>query len=169
MTRKETTAIALKCFALYILAQVIISLPIFAGLGMKLGYYGQHDIPNFWIFALCVLCIFIGFVVAFLIWKTTNSLLTKESISPEDAKGDLSADGVMKIILACIGIYFAINAVVAFPRVFVDFQIAKKIADQQSLISAITLGSVVLQLILGFLLIAKPAKWVKMIQAIGEK
>ncbi|MEE9369824.1 MAG: hypothetical protein V3V05_13340 [Pontiella sp.] len=169
MTRKETTAIALKCFALYLLAQVIISLPICAGLGMKLGYYGQHDTSKFWIFALCTLCTLIGLLVAFLIWKTTNSLLTKETTSPEDSTGDLNADGVMKIILACMGVYFAINAIIAFPRIFVDFQIAKKIADQQSLVSAISLGSVILQIIFGCLLISKPAKWVKMIRSVKEK
>ena len=169
MTRKETTAIALKCFALYLLAQVIISLPICAGLGMKLGYYGQHDTSKFWIISLCTLCTLIGLLVAFLIWKTTNSLLTNKTESIEEPTGDLNADGVMKIILACMGVYFAVNAVIAFPRAFVDFQIAKKIADQQTLVSAISLGSVGLQIVFGVLLIAKPAKWVKMIRSVKEK
>ena len=169
MTRKETTAIALKCFALYLMAQVIISLPVFAGLGMQLGYYGHHDISKFWIVALCTLCTLIGLLVVFLIWKTTNSLLKKDTSSTEDTLGDLNADGVMKIVLACMGVYFSVNAVIAFPRVFVDFQIAKKIADQQSLVSAISLGSVILQIVFGCLLIAKPAKWVKMIRSVKEK
>lgn len=169
MTRKETTSIALKCFALYLLAQVIISLPIFAGLGMKLGYYGQHDMSKFWVFALCTLCTLIGLLVAFLIWKTTNSLLSKETTSLEDSTGDLNADGVMKIIIACMGIYFSINAVIAFPRAFVDFKIAQNMEGQQSFVSASSVVSVVLQIVFGCLLIAKSETWVKMIRSIKEK
>jgi len=168
MTRKETTAIALKCFALYLLAQIIISLPIIAGL-VELGYYGQHDTSNFWIFALCTLCTLIGLLVVFLIWKTTNSLLTKEMTSPEDATGDLSVDEVMKIILACMGVYFSINAIIAFPQAFVAFQIARNFSGQQPLILAVSLGSVILQIIFGYLLIAKPAQWAKIIRSVKEK
>ena len=169
MTKKETTAIALKCFSLYLLAQVIISLPMCAGLGMKLGYYGQHDTSKFWIVVICTLCTLIGLFVAFLIWKTTNSLLTKETTSPEDSTGDLNADGVMKIILSCMGIYFAINAIIAFPPTFVNFRIAQNTVGQQAFVSVSSVISVVLQLAFGCLLIAKPAKWLKLIRSVKEE
>ena len=169
MTRKETTAIALKCFALYLLAQVIISLPMIAALGMKVGYYGQHDTSKLFIISLCTLCTLIGLLVAFLIWKTTNSLLSNETATPEDSTGDLNADGVMKIILACMGIYFSINAVIAFPQAFVAFRIAQNMEGQQTFVSASSIISVVLQIIFGCLLVAKPEKWVKLIRSVKEK
>ncbi len=168
MTRKETTGIALKCFAIYLVAQMIIALPALVGISLKLGYFGNHDVSAFFMVSLCFLTVVASLLCAFLLWKVTNSLMEKET-TPESAKGELSVDETMKLILACMGIYFAINAVIAFPQVFVNFKIAQNTAGQQSYVSASSIVSVVLQLVFGCLLVAKPAKWVKMIRSIKEK
>lgn len=168
MTRKETTAIALKCFAIYLIAQMIISLPILVSIGLQLGYLGNHDVSAFFMASLCFLTVVAGLFCAFLLWKVTNSILLKET-TPESAQGELGVDEIMELILACMGIYFAINAVIAFPNSFVQFQIYKNMAGSQPLASAISLGSVALQFVFGCILIAKPAKWVKMIRAVKEK
>ena len=100
-------------------------------------------------------CVVLGLGAAFFLWKFTNSLLAKETVL-EPTSGEIGVDEVIKIILACMGIYFAINAVVAFPRAFVEVQIARSNTDCQPLVSTINLASVVLQIIFGCLLIAKP-------------
>ncbi len=168
MTRKETTAIALKCFAVYLIAQVIISLPVLVGICLKLGYFGQHDTPVSIIISISLLSVMLGLAAALLLWKLTNNLLTTEIIS-ESAQSELGAEEIIKIILACMGVYFAIGAVVAFPRVFVDFQIAKNSTDHQPLVSGVNLLSVVLQIIFGCILIAKPARWARVLKKLRKE
>jgi hypothetical protein len=168
MTRKETTAIALKCFALYIIGQVFISLPTLSGIGLKLGAYGDHDTPIFFIASVCFLTVVVGFLFAFLLWKFTNSLMLKET-SSEGTPSGIGVDEVMKIILACMGIYFAINAILAFPRSFVEFQLSKTTTVFMPEITFINLVSIGLQFMFGCLLIAKPSSWVNVIKTVREK
>ncbi len=168
MTRKESTIIALKCYAIYIIVQLIVSLPILVGICLKLGRFGQHDTSAFFIASISFLSVVFCLATAFFLWKLANSLLIKETM-PEPVSGEIGVDEVMKIILTCMGVYFAINAVIAFPSAFVDFQISRSNVDYQPLVSVVSLASVVLQIIFGCLLIAKPAKWVKKIRAIREK
>ena len=167
MTQKETTAIAVKCFAIYILAQVIISLPTLAALGLKIGSYGQHDIPRSWILVISVSSLALGLVTAYLLWKFTNSLLTKEPVQ-ETATGDLEAEGIMKIVLACMGVYFIIDAAMTFPHAIVQYHISRSNPAFQAELSAMYLLAQVLELTFGGLLIAKPNKWVKMIRSLGK-
>ena len=168
MTRKETTAIALKCFAIYLIDQMIIGLHDVVGVCLKLGYFGQHDTSPLFIASISVLTVVFGLASAFFLWRFTNSLLLADTM-PETAPGEISVNEVVKIILACMGVYFAVAAVIAFPRVFVDFQIARSNSDYQPLVSTVNLASVVLQIVFGCLLIAKPAKWVKLIRSVKEK
>ena len=168
MTRKETTAIALKCFALYIIGQVFVSLPILSGIGLKLGAYGGHDIPIFFIASICFLTVMIGFLFAFLLWKFTNSLMLKETTTDETQSG-ISVDEVMKIILSCMGIFFAINAIIAFPRAFVEIQISKTNPAFIGELTFINLVAIILQFVFGCLLIAKPSSWVNVIRSVRRK
>jgi len=163
MTRKETTAVALKCFAIYILSQTIIALPILATLGVKLKYMGGGEPSNIWIVAISVLSVVVGLTMAFLIWKCTNSLMSKET-TPQDS-GDLGVNDVMKIILACMGVYFVIDAMIALPHAVVNFQITR---NSQEAVGITYLLTQVLKLFFGGLLIAKPGKWVEAVRSIGK-
>lgn len=167
MTRKETTAIALKCFAIYILSQVIISLPTLASLGLKLKYMGSEEPSNIWIIGIPVLSVILGITTAFLIWKSTNSLLTKEA-TPNENSGDLGVDGIMKIVLACMGVYFVIDAAIAVPYAFVSLQIARTNPSFKMELCIMNLVTQILEFTFGGLLIAKPGKWVLAIISIGR-
>lgn len=167
MTQKETTAVAIKCFAIYILAQVIISLPTLAALGLKIGSYGQHDIQRSWVLVISSSSLVLGLVTAYLLWKFTTSLLTKEPVQ-ETATDDLGADGIMKIVLACMGVYFIIDATMTLPHAIVQFHVSRSNPAFQTELSAMYLLAQVLESIFGFLLIAKPNKWVKMIRSLGK-
>jgi len=163
MTKKETTAVALKCFAIYILSQVIISLPTVATLGIRLKHMGDGKPTNIWIIAISVLSLLAGVIAAFLIWKFTNSLLSKETTT--DESNDLGVNGVMKIVLAFMGVYFVIGAVIYFPNALVSYRLSAQVNNPNALMALITQT---LKLTCGCLLIAKPGKWVKAIRSIGE-
>ncbi len=106
MTRKETTAVALKCFVIYFLSQAFIAFPSLTTLGLKLKYMGDGEPSNLWVVVIPSLGIVSCVTVAFLIWKFTNSLMTKE-IADDKTTGDMGIDDVFKIVLACMGVYFA--------------------------------------------------------------
>ena len=164
MTRKETTAIALKCFAIYFLSQAFVALPSLATLGLKLKYMGEGKPSNIWAIVIPAFGVISCVTVAFLIWKFTNSLMVKETTS-ESRTGDLSINDVVKIILACMGVYFVIDAVIALPHAIVNFQATK---NSQSPFGITYLLTQVIELFFGALLIAKPGQWLKAIRAIGK-
>ena len=164
MTRKETTAIALKCFAIYFLSQVFIVLPSLTTLGLKLKYMGEGNPSNVWAIAIPAFGVISCVTVAFLIWKFTNSLMTKET-SDDKTTGDLEVDDVVKIILACMGVYFVINALIAFPHAIVNFHTVK---NAQNPLGITYLLVQIIKLFFGGLLIAKPGQWLKAIRAIGK-
>ncbi len=163
MTRKETTVIALKCFAIYLVSQVLVSLPLLAGIGLKLGSYGEHDTSGFFIASMCFLSVALALLTAFFLWKLTNSLLLKETMV-ESIPPEIGVNEVIKIILVCMGIYFAIGALIAFPRAFVEFQIAQNNPTYEIELPLVELVSHILQFIFGYTLIAKSAKWAKLIR-----
>jgi hypothetical protein len=165
MTRKETTAIALKCFAIYILSSVIFSLPSLVAVGQMLNNSQERGSSSIWAILIPALSVIIGIATALLIWKTTNSLLTKETSSPDT--GEIGVNGVMKIILACMGIYFAINALIYLPGAFVSYQFSAQV-DSPNPGARMALIAQGLRLTFGCLLIAMPGRWVKAIRSIGE-
>ena len=167
MTRKETTAIALKCFAIYLITQVLVSLPVLVSIGLKLGSYGKHQTSGFFIASICFLSVILALATAFFLWRLTNSLLLQETVL-ESTPSEIGVDEVMKIILACMGVYFASSAIINFPRAFVEFQIAQNNPTYEIELPVVDLVSHILQFTIGSLLIAKPAKWVKMIRLIKE-
>lgn len=167
MTRKEATAIALKCFAIYILSQVIISIPSFASLGLKLKYMGSETPSNTWAIVIPALSVILGITTAFLIWKFTNSLLTKET-TPDENSGDLGVNGIMKIVLACMGVYFVIDAAIAVPYAFVNLQLARTNPSFKMELCIMNLVTQILEITFGSLLITKPGKWVMAIRSIGR-
>lgn len=167
MTRKETTSIALKCFAIYIIAQVFISLPIIATLGLKIGYFGRHDTSGVFVASVCLLSVVVALLFAFLLWKFTNSLLLKDT-SATEFTSELGVDETIKIILACMGIFYATNAIIAFPRAYVEFQLAKSNPNFLIEITTINLVAIVLQFVLGCFLIIKPSCWLNLIRSAGR-
>ena len=167
MTQKETTAVAIKCFAIYLLAQVIISLPTLAALGLKIGSYGQHDIPRSWILIISTSSLVLGLITVYLLWKFTNSLLTKEPVK-EAATDNLGADGILKIVLACMGVYFILDGTMTFPHAIVQYHVSRSNPAFQTDLSAMYLLAQILEFIFGGLLIAKPNKWLKMIRSVGK-
>lgn len=165
MTKKETTAVALKCFAVYILSQVIISLPSLATLGTRLKYMGDGKPSNIWIISISGLSVLVGLLAAFLIWKFTNSLLNKETTPDESS--DIGVSGVMKIILACMGVYFIIDAAMVFPMALSSYRFSVEVPNSNPN-AFMFLVTQVIEFSFGCLLIAKPGRWVKAIRSIGE-
>jgi len=165
MTNKETTAIALKCFAIYILSRVLLALPSYVHMGRMFDTINDGKQAGFLSIIIPVLSVLVGIITAFLIWKCTTSLMTKET-SPADT-GELGVNGVMKIILACMGLYFAINALIYLPGAFASYRFSAQV-DNPNPGTRMALIAQGLRLTFGCLLIAMPGKWVKAIRSIGE-
>lgn len=162
MTRKETTAIALKCFAIYFLSQAFVAFPSLATLGLKLKYMGDGEPSNLWVIIIPAFGIVSCVTVAFLIWKFTNSLMAKETTS-ENPTSDIRIDDVVKIIFACMGVYFIIHALTALPYAVINYRMVAK-----NYLPFTYLLSQVIELFFGALLVAKPGQWVKAIRSIGN-
>jgi hypothetical protein len=162
MTRKETTAIALKCFTIFILYRAFTLLPSLGTMAMKISHIGSDKPSNVVLYVVPVMTVLAMIFIAALVWSSANSVLAKET--PPDKSSDLDVNGVIKIIFSCMGIYFIINALIYLPLAIADYQVA---GDRNPL-KATYLFSQVLKLIFGTVLVVKPGKWVKAIRSIGE-
>lgn len=165
MTRKETTAIALKCFAIYIMVQMIISIPSFVSIGLNIGHMIGKPEPTPLTIIIPSLSIIIGFAIAFFLWKTTNSILEKDT-SPSTDQSDIGVDEVVKLVLGCMGIYFIIDALIVLPGA------TASLTDQQNYqfgYSLMYFSTQILEIIFGALLVTKPAKWLKIIRSAGTE
>ena len=167
MTRKETTVVALKCFAIYLLSQIIIGFPPLITTIFQLNTYADEAgaFSNGWVIAAFAVGIIGGIAAFLLLWKSTNSLLTKET-SDEDT-GEIGVNGIMKIILACMGVYFLVLAAVHFPSALSYYRFSTQVPNPNP--SALMgLVTNVLQLVFGCLLIGRPGRWVQAIRSIGD-
>jgi hypothetical protein len=164
MTRKETTAIALKCFAIYIISQLIIGIPSFVSLGWQIQYLGENPPSKLWIIIIPTLTVIIGLALAVFLWKFTNALMIKDTTSLSE-NSDIGIDEVVKIILGCMGVYFVIDALIVLPSAVA----ALSNQNYQVGDSILYLSAQILELIFGALLITKPGKWLKIIRSAGTE
>jgi hypothetical protein len=165
MTRKETTAIALKCFAIYIMVQMIINIPSFVSIGMNIGLMMDKPEPTPLTIIIPSLSIIIGFAIAFFLWKTTNSILEKET-DPSADQSDIGVDEVVKLVLGCMGIYFIIDAIIVLPGAIASLA---NLQNTQFGYSLMFFSTQILELIFGALLVTKPGKWLKIIRSAGTE
>ena len=155
--------IALKFYAIYLLSQVIIGIPTLVALGLHFKNWTGTEPNKLWTVFVPVMSVLFGVGAAFLIWKCSDSLFKKESLMVSDP-GVLGADGVMKIVLSCMGVYFIINGVVMIPHSLVNFQIVRRLPESQVLLPAVDLLSKVLEIVFGSLLVVTPYKWIKVLR-----
>lgn len=160
MTNKETTAIALKCFAIYVLSTVLI------GFSMSLSAYAYRPSP--WIWAITPASLLIGAAVVFVLWKTANSLTLGQVDDPQNTQRT-DFDVILKNILICMGVYFAINGFVVLPSTIGHYNFLTQTNAPQANVAWLSLSAPILKISIGLCLIAKPKQWVKMIRSIGEK
>jgi len=117
MNNKEITAIALKVFAIYLLAQVIIQLPSIYGFFLAMSNWVDLNIKNFlWIPAvLLIATLSVAVIVARLLWKLSSGITEKSA-------GELQVENSSKVpsdfhefIFFVLGLFVLIEGLFSIP------------------------------------------------------
>ncbi len=159
---KETTSVALKFFAIYLLAHTLINIPS-SLLVLTLQIQDEADSGLFiWSVIFAVSAFLISIVAFLLLWKTATSL-AREAGDSEHKTEFIETERIMKFLISCIGLVFAIRGLLEMPSfIFGPFGLARKVDysfSRQDIIFITGSLKPVLAVVIGFWLIAKPKQW----------
>jgi len=162
----KATAVALKFFALYMIFSVLVTVPSVLSIAwVSLPMEKTEAMP--WLIPLLLLgaSVILAAIGIGLLWKTANSLLSKDGpTSTESTPVDL--DKLFQLAISVMGLYFVLNALIALPYQWHTFQIVRSQGMPLSLSKFPHLISTGLRLLFGGLLIAKPKQWVRWLSRI---
>jgi hypothetical protein len=167
MIARQTTAIAVKFFAMYLLFLLLQSLPGFLLIGSHMAAIYEGSLLVRVLVPLVSLAV--GGLSVWIIWRVARSVIAKKSAEPVEPTGDLSGDELMRVILSCMGVYLALMASLQIVRNFIGGRHLELIAGREFKINVPLVLSYVAQLAVGCWFVAKPRQWVRAIRSIGEK
>ena len=163
----KATSVALKFFAIYMIFNVLVSIPSIYTLVTRIHLMEGGDSTS-WLLptALLVATLILAAMGIGLLWKTANSLISKDGASPSEPES-VDLDKLFKLALSVMGLYFALHALIALPHQWSYFQM---MLEQKRVLQATPgLVSTVIQLILGLWLIAKPRQWASWLQKLSNR
>lgn len=175
MIAKQTTVIAVKFFAMYLLFSLLMTIPSLLAIGSQAARMLWGSVPpNEPVVVLLQILmplvgIALGGCVIWLIWRLGNSLIAKAPAEAVESAGDLKGDELMRVILSCMGVYLVLMAGIQIIGRFASSRHYADISGDDFQVSLYLLLAPALQLIVGCFLIAKPKQWVRTIRSIGEK
>lgn len=155
MTTRQVTAIALRLFSLWLLVQVILTLP---GLVMLLGtleHYEGQTVPVFVYFMMTLGFVAIGGLAAYFIWIAAASALAR---SPDSDSEMLDQEG-QKFLLQMGGVYFVVDALAHLPHSLGLLQPSLEL----SYLNLLSPFGHVFQLGVGMALLVKSSVWAKLL------
>ena len=168
MTTKQATGIALKFFAIYLLFHLLTMIPTIISVAYR-PFEKSSDQPSTWsIFLIPAIGIIICLILIGLLWKTSTSLINKAGSANEHVTNDMTADGIMRIILSCMGLYLALQGIIEGLHVYASARSYARLSAEFHLDFNLLIVPM-FKLVVGCTLIAKPIQWVKMIRSIGGK
>ncbi|HDL89641.1 MAG TPA: hypothetical protein ENG14_01915, partial [Thermodesulforhabdus norvegica] len=109
MTNKEITAVAFKVFAIYVLVQTILSIPVFVQ-AVTSNYFNDNRIP-FAAISIGMLACILLVVITVAIWRLSNSISSKSSSSLQDTTGPNLTE---EFILSVVGLYLCFKGMQSF-------------------------------------------------------
>ncbi len=169
MTTKQATGIALKFFAISLLFNLLMVIPSLVALGFRIDGMSGEQPSTMTQFLIPSIGIVVCIIALGLLWKVSNSFINKIGTNEESIVNDMTADEVMKIVLSCIGLYFALQEIIDFLQVYTFARSSAQHSTAGFQLDYNFLIVPMFKFVVGCILIAKPKQWVKAIRSIGEK
>lgn len=155
MTIKEVTAIVLRLFSLWLLVQVILTVPSLVMFMTSMGQHQEQAIPGYMYIAMTGGFIVIGLIAVYLIWRAAKSVLVYDS-SGSDAVAD---DKSQKFLLQLGGVYFIVTSLAYLPRTLSFLQSSLEV----SYVHLMSPLGLLVQLFIGLTLVVHSSLWVHLL------
>lgn len=163
---RKTTSIALKLFAIYLIFNVLVAMPTLVAVSWRIAnMHGGQMSPVFYPLIILIPSLMLATLAIWIIWKTANSIDQKENFG-SGGREEIDLDKLYQYAISLMGVFFTVTALLALPSQFLNLQMS----NDPIIISkdSVSFGTVVIQLLLGCLLIARPRQWVAWLKCIGE-
>ena len=160
MNSKEITALALRIFAIYVLADLFIDVGSFAGVFWESAFNKIEGPPAlFRVYAVStVATVIVGSVLAYFLLKLSNSALNRVPDSDQAMDGGLQKS----FFISLLGLYFIVSALGQLPYWFaVDSEQGPDIAKTLYLLRHL------FTLLAGLILVAMPNRISKILSKVG--
>lgn len=151
MTPREGTAIALKLFALWLLAQLILALPGLTTLLVYLESFPERAFSPLFYVSFIGSFLLVGFLAVYVIWHAAHSALR----SSENAEPEAPSTSTQAFLLQLGGCYFIVNSLAYLPRSFGFLARPGTVSWDEFLWPA----GLLVQLLIGLLLLVRPRVW----------
>ncbi len=151
MNSQQITAVAIKCFAFWLLIQVVIYVPGMIGAYSTMKTYSGSDISLTTYTLMIASIISVGLFATYALLKVSNSIL-KNTKEPET----INKDTVSHVfILQVVGGYFIVTALSSAPNM-VYSTLSR---DSDNISNALYLFGNLFQLFIGLYLLISPGVW----------
>lgn len=112
MNAQQVAAIALKLVAIWLLIELVLSLPSILLLLSSIEQYRQEAVPTGAYVAIVGAYFGIGVLAVFLIDKAATSVLERTRTDSEES----ASDEFQKVLFQLAGLYFIVDAIASLPR-----------------------------------------------------
>lgn len=167
MTNKEITALALKVFAIYVLVQTLLAVPMFVR-AITSNFYNKEGLTTYTSLGIGILAIAILLGVGISIWKLSNRVISKTVSSSQIQTGPNTTE---EFILSALGLYLAFKGLlsVLYMSVSAYTQLYGQHTPQE--VSPETVAYLVgnfIQVFVGLSLILRARGWVVLLRKFRE-
>lgn len=153
MTTKEVTAIVLRLFSLWLLVQVILTVPSLALYVTSMGQYQEQTVPAYVYIAMIGSFAVIGLIAASLIWRAARSALATEA---SEVGSSAVNDQSQRFLLQLGGVYFIVTSLAYLPRSLGFLQTSIDV----SYMNFLSPLGLLFQLLVGLALVVHSSLWV---------
>lgn len=163
MTNREIVAVALKCFVIYILVNLLIQLPLFShSISTWTELLGDKEPTGMpYLIAIFIMVIVLAILLSWAIWKLSNKV-AGDMTAGESDETRLSSE-VTHIILAGIGLLLLVPALLELPNyiwyAYVEVSGYPEKTDGLSLKTVFSTMAVLGEIIIGLTLLVKTSAW----------
>ena len=162
MTNKEITSVAIKAFAIYVLVQAILSVPMLTSVATTYLYNEYRETGQFLLWLVGAASFIFLLIVVVLLWKLANTVVSQTSEETTDGR-PTSIDA--HFLISLLGLYLSIDGLLRFGYACLSaFTLIQETDLPGQAIGYIIIALV--QVLIGITLIIKAEGWLSLINSL---
>jgi len=165
MTNKELTSVAIKVFAIYVLVQAILSVPLLVNAMATYGFSEHRSGGSIllWLLGAAAFILLVGLTV--FLWKLATRVATQASAQVEDGKSSKVDDG---FLISLLGLYLTFEGLLRFGYTCTSLYIQNQSTEEYSAQTLAYVIGYLIQVVIGLSLILKAHGWLALLRWLRE-
>ena len=175
MTTKEITSIALKFFAIYLIANILFTLPtalwVQTMISAALDRAGEKSAGLLLAWAVGGAIVIVGIILAIFLWRLSNSLVDVNKQVDFQRTSPFSITEIELLVIAGIGLFFVVEAIpsVGYSAISIFDGAAVRNREGLNIPAVATTVVSLVQLLIGISLVLLPSWWANLFRKARQK